>query len=228
MKDRGTGRVETGAGRQEQTGADRQEETGAGSREGAYVKSTESLGRLFWEFLKLGLFTIGGGMAMIPQMQRIAVEDNHWLTEEEVIDCIAVSQSLPGIVAINMATYIGRKMAGFWGALCATIGVAFPSFVIIILAVLLLDKVEHNPWVDGAFTGVKAAVCGLLIVTAISLGRQVIRTHVQFLLMLAALAAVAFGGINAVWVILAAALLGIVYTCTGSKNLGAGDEGRED
>ena len=181
--------------------------------------------KLFWEFLKLGLFTIGGGMAMIPQMQRIAVEDNHWLTEEEVIDCIAVSQSLPGIVAINMATYIGRKMAGFWGALCATIGVALPSFVIIIVAVLLLDKVDANPWVDGAFVGVKAAICGLLLVTAISLGRQVIRTHVQLLLMMAALAAVAFGGINAVWVILAAAILGIVYTCAGSDKLGAGGKG---
>ena len=191
------------------------------------MKGCGSLGRLFWEFLKLGLFTIGGGMAMIPQMQRIAVDDNGWLTDEEVIDCIAVSQSLPGIVAINMATYIGRKMAGFWGAVCATVGVALPSFVIIILAVLLLDRVEHNPWVDGAFIGVKAAVCGLLIVTAISLGRQVIRTHVQFLLMLAALAAVAFGGINAVWVILAAALLGIVYTCAGSKGLGTNADADE-
>ena len=187
-----------------------------------------SLGRLFWEFLKLGLFTIGGGMAMIPQMQRIAVEDNGWLTREEVIDCIAVSQSLPGIVAINMATYIGRKMAGFRGALCATLGVALPSFVIIILAVLLLDNVDKNPWIDGAFTGVKAAVCGLLIVTAISLGRQVIRTHVQFLMMVAAMVAVAFGGVNAILVIIGAALLGIVYTCAGSTKLDGPDGGEVD
>jgi len=182
---------------------------------------------LFWEFFKLGLLTIGGGMAMIPQMQRIAVEDNGWLTDEEVIDCIAVSQSLPGIVAINMGTYIGRKMAGFKGALCATIGVALPSFVIIILAVLVLDRIDDNPWIDGAFTGVKAAVCGLLIVTAISLGRQVIRTPVQSIMMAAAIAAVAFGGINALWVILGAAVLGIVYTCAGSDKLG-GEIDRDD
>ena len=172
----------------------------------------KELASLFAAFLKLGLFTIGGGYAMIPQMQHRAVEEHGWLTDEEVVDCIAVSQSLPGIIAINMATYIGRKLYGMKGAVCATVGVVIPSFVIISLIVLVLGAIGENPWLQGAFLGVKAAVCGLILVSAVRLGRQVLRTPFQWVLMLGALAAIAFAGINAVWVILAAALLGIIYS----------------
>ena len=171
----------------------------------------KELAELFLAFLKLGLFTIGGGLAMIPQMQQLAVEDHHWMTDEEVVDCIAVSQSLPGVIAINMATYIGRKLYGLRGAVCATIGVVLPSFVIITLAVLVLGAIGENPWLAGAFLGVKAAICGLILVSAIRLGRQILRTPFQWVLMLGSLAAIGFAGINAVWVILAAALLGIIY-----------------
>ncbi len=173
------------------------------------------LAELFLAFLKLGLFTIGGGYAMIPQMQQVATEDHHWLTEEEVVDCIAVSQSLPGIIAINMATYIGRKLYGVKGAVVATIGVVLPSFVIISLAVLILDTVGENPWVAGAFLGVKAAVCGLILISAVRLGKQVLRTPFQWTLMIGAFLAIGIFGINAVWVIAGAAILGIVYVWKG-------------
>lgn len=185
--------------------------------------SFRDLTELFIAFLKLGLFTIGGGLAMIPQMQQLAVEDHHWMTEEEVTDCIAVSQSLPGIIAINMATYIGRKLYGFKGAVTAAIGVVIPSFVIITLAVLVLDTIGDNPWVNGAFLGVKAAICGLILVSAIRLGKQILRTPFQWVLMIAAFLAIDIFGISAVWVILAAAILGIVHASIRS---GAGkDEG---
>ena len=152
--------------------------------------------KLFWSFFKLGLFTIGGGLAMIPQMQQVAVKDNHWMTDEEVVDCIAVSQSLPGVIAINMATYIGRKLRGFPGAVTACIAVCLPSFIIITLAVLVLGAIEGNPWVTGA----------------VRLGKQILRTPFQWILMIAAFAAIGVFGINAVWVILAAALIGIVWS----------------
>ena len=184
-----------------------------GSKDGT-KNEIKQLAGLFLAFFKLGLFTIGGGYAMIPQMQQIAVTEHHWLTEEEVVDCIAISQSLPGIIAINMATYIGRKLHGFRGAVAATIGVVLPSFIIISLAVLVLGTIGDNPWVAGAFTGVKAAICGLILVSAVRLGRQVLRTPFQWVLMIAALAAIGFFGINAVWVILAAAILGIIYTAS--------------
>lgn len=168
------------------------------------------MGKLFWEFLKLGLFTIGGGMAMIPQMQRLASEDNRWLSREEVVDCIALSQSLPGIIAINMATYIGRRICGIRGAVAATTGVVLPSFVIILAAVLALGQIGDNPWLAGAFLGVKAAVCGLILVTAVRLGRQILRSPFHWVLMIGSLIAIGFLGINAVWVVLAGALAGII------------------
>lgn len=182
---------------------------------------------LFLAFFKLGLFTIGGGYAMIPQMQQLAVEEHHWLTEEEVVDCIAVSQSLPGVIAINMATYIGRKRRGFGGAVFATIGVALPSFIIISLAVLALNVVRDNPWVTGAFTGVKAAVCGLILVSAVRLGKQVLRTPFQWILMIGALTLVGVLGVSAIWVILGAMALGIGYSLIRGRKDGPGDEGRE-
>lgn len=188
--------------------------------------SFRDLAELFIAFLKLGLFTIGGGLAMIPQMQQLAVEDHHWMTEEEVTDCIAVSQSLPGVIAINMATYIGRKLYGFKGAVAAAIGVVIPSFVIITLAVLVLNTIGDNPWVNGAFLGVKAAICGLILVSAIRLGKQILRTPFQWVLMIAAFLAIDIFGISAVWVILAAAILGIVHaSIRGGAGKDEGDAG---
>ena len=133
---------------------------------------------LFWEFFKMGLFTIGGGMAMIPQIQQVAVKDRRWLSEEEMIDCIALCQSLPGVIAINSATYIGRRVKGIKGSLSATLGVVMPSFIIIILAVTFLGAIGDNRYITGAFTGIKAAVSGLIAVTAVKLGRAV--SHLAF------------------------------------------------
>ncbi len=184
-----------------------------------------SLLELFIAFLKLGLFTVGGGYAMIPQMQQLACEDHRWLTEDEVVDCIAVSQSLPGIIAINMATYIGRKVGGTAGAVCATVGVVIPSFVIITLAVLILGAIGDNPWIAGAFLGVKAAVCGLILVSAVRLGRQVLRTPLQWILMIGALLAVGVFGITAIWVILAGGVIGIAWTLLSDRKGRPQDDG---
>ncbi|NLD20607.1 MAG: chromate transporter [Clostridiales bacterium] len=166
---------------------------------------------LFWEFFKIGLFTIGGGMAMIPQIQQVVVKDKGWLTADEMIDCIAVSQTLPGVIAINSATFIGRKVKGVGGALSATLGVVIPSFVIIVLVVLLLGFVGDNRYLQGVFTGIKAAVCGLILVTAVRLGKQILRNVFQWILAVSSLVAIGVFGITAVWAIIAGALLGIVY-----------------
>ena len=172
--------------------------------------ASRELASLFLAFLKLGLFTIGGGMAMIPQMQQIAVDEHHWLTEEEVIDCIAVSQSLPGVIAINMATFIGRKLYGVAGAVTATVAVALPSFVIILVLAAILEAVNVNPWINGAFLGVKAGICGLILISAVRLGKQVLKSAITWILMILSLLAVGVMGINAVWAIMAAAAAGII------------------
>ena len=164
---------------------------------------------LFWEFLKIGLFTIGGGMAMIPQLQEVAVNEKKWLSEDEMIDCIAVSQSLPGVIAINSATFIGRRFNGIRGALAATLGVVLPSFVIIILAVTVLGFIGENRYVLGAFTGIKAAVCGLILVTVVRLGKQILKGPFQWILAVMSLAAIGVLGVNAVWVVIAGGIAGI-------------------
>lgn len=118
---------------------------------------------LFLVFFKLGLFTFGGGYAMIPQIKEVVIERKHWLTEDEFLEVIAISESTPGPMAINLATYIGFKKAKFLGALFSTIGVIIPSFVIILIISLFFDKFINNKYVSYAFVGIKCAVAILII-----------------------------------------------------------------
>ena len=181
--------------------------------------------QLFWTFFKLGLFTIGGGMAMIPLMQGIIVDKKKWMTEEEIVDCIAVSQGLPGVIAINMATYIGHQKKGIGGAVAATIGVILPSLVIIIAVVELLRGIGDNRYVNGALTGIKAAATGLIAYSAYKVGAQVLKGPFQWVLAAAAFGAIILLDVNAVWVILAGIALGLIYEHFVQKKAGkAGDE----
>lgn len=180
--------------------------------------------QLFWNFFKLGLFTIGGGMAMIPLIQNIVVDKMGWMTEEETVDCIAVSQGLPGVVAINMATYIGQKKKGLAGALAATIGVMLPSFVIIILVVKLLHGFGDNRYVLGALTGIKAAATGLIAYSAYKVGKQVLKGGFQWVLAIAAFVAIAYFQINAVWAIVAGIGVGLLYSGWKARKSGNGGE----
>ncbi|MGN0703111.1 MAG: chromate transporter [Lentihominibacter sp.] len=181
------------------------------------LNSLKKYASLYWEFFKIGMFTIGGGIAMIPQIQQVAVKDKGWLTEDEMLDCIAISQAMPGVVAINSGTYIGRRIAGVRGAIAATAGVITPSFVIIILAVTILGAIGDNRYVAGAFTGVKAAVCGLILVTAVRLGRQSLKSAFQWILAIAAFICIGIFGINAMFALLAGAVIGIIYNYTAVR-----------
>ena len=178
---------------------------------------------LFWEFFKVGAFTIGGGAAMIPQIQQIVVEEKGWLTDEEMLDCIAMSQSLPGVIAVNAATFIGYKKKKTAGAFWATLGVILPAFLAILIAFLFLDWIGDNPYVAGAFMGVKAAVCGLILVAAIKL----IKKPDVFTIVMAVGALVALGlcNINAIFAIVASIIIGIIYNTLRTKKL---EEGRDD
>lgn len=184
-------------------------------------ENSVSLGRLFWEFFKIGLFTIGGGAAMLPQLQQV-VDDKGWMKPEETLDAIALSQSLPGLIAINVGTYVGFRKRRLPGALAATVGVALPAFFAIIAALALLHVIGDSRIVEGAFMGVKAAVCGLIIVTAVKLIKQMSnvpktakknRSLIIFniVMCLGAFAAVAVFGITAVLVILIGIAAGIVF-----------------
>ena len=185
-------------------------------------------GSLFWEFFKIGLFTIGGGMAMIPQMQEVAVNKNKWMTDSEMVDCIAVSQSMPGVVAVNSATYIGRRQKGFKGAAVATLGVILPSFIIIILVAAVLGAIDENTYIQGAFTGIKAAVCGLIAVTVVRMGSSVLTGIFQWFLAAGALIVISLFDINAIWVIIAGMVSGICYSLIKSARLEKQKTGSEE
>ena len=181
--------------------------------------------QLFLSFFKLGLFTIGGGMAMIPLIQGIVVDEKHWMTEEEAVDCIAVSQGLPGVIAINMATYVGHQKKGVLGAVTATVGVILPSFVIIIMIVKILSGIGDNQYVNGAVVGIKAAATGLILFSAYKLGKQVLKGWFQVVLAVAAFVAVILLDANAVWPIIGGIILGLIYTGFKRKKENGGEEG---
>ena len=180
--------------------------------------------QLFLSFFKLGLFTIGGGMAMVPLSQGIVVDEKHWMTEEEAVDCIAVSQGLPGVIAINMATYIGHQKKGIPGAVTATLGVILPSFIIIILIIKILSGIGDNRFVNGALTGIKAAATGLIMFSAYKLGKQVLKGWFQVALALCAFAVIVLLDVNAIWPIVGGIILGLIYTKFRPENKDGGEE----
>ena len=127
---------------------------------------------LFWTYLLIGAFTFGGGYAMLPLMQA-EVTAKGWISNEAVVNFIAVSESTPGPFAINMATYVGSEMGGVLGAACATLGVVLPSFVIILIVAKCFDKFRSSKAVKGCMSGLKPAVIGMIGTAVLSIGKTV-------------------------------------------------------
>ena len=179
----------------------------------------QSLGKRCWElfftFFKIGLFTFGGGYAMLSIIENEFVENKKWMTEQEMMDMIAIAESTPGPVAINSATYVGFRNGGFWGALCATLGCVLPSFTIIFLISLFLEPFMKIALVAKAFHGIKAAVAVLILNAALKL-RKSVKKNLPSLLLVIAVVALEFCGeilgieISSILMILVGAVLGIV------------------
>ncbi|MBR0373124.1 MAG: chromate transporter [Mogibacterium sp.] len=165
---------------------------------------------LFVTFFKLGLFTIGGGVAMIPILRDKMVNEKQWFTDEEMVDLFAVCQGLPGVIAINMATYVGFKRRGFLGSLVSTVGVILPSFVIILLIAQGLAAIGDNPIIMGALGGLRAAAVGLIIVAVWQVARTVMKGPVATAGAVLSFVLIAFLHVNVAYVVLAALIAGIV------------------
>lgn len=170
----------------------------------------KELWKLFWTFAKIGVMTFGGGMAMLPILQREIIERRHWATEKELADYYAIGQCTPGIIAVNTATFIGQKRRGALGGLAATLGVISPSLVIITLLAGLVRNFSHLAWVRNAFAGIQVCVCVLIFNAVVRLMKHSVvdkRTAVIFLLVLT-------GGvsldISPAWFVLLAAAAGIL------------------
>ena len=129
------------------------------------------LAELFLLFAKIGVCTFGGGYAMLPILQRELVEKKKWATEEQLADYYAVGQCTPGVIAVNTATFVGNSQAGIAGGIVATLGVVFPSIVIILIVAAFLSNFMHIQWVIHAFNGVRAGVVALILTSVIKLMR---------------------------------------------------------
>ena len=167
---------------------------------------------LFLTFARIGLFTFGGGYAMIPLIQRECAARKKWVSNQDILDVVAIAESTPGPIAINAATFIGRSVAGFTGALCATLGVVLPSFVIIVLISYALDAFSHITAVKYAFWGIRAGVLALIVKALWSLLKQCKKDRFSFAVIAVSFVCAAFLNVSAILIILAAGILGVVYT----------------
>lgn len=167
---------------------------------------------LFLTFMKIGLFTFGGGYAMIPLIQRETVDNKKWINDKDILDIVAIAESTPGPIAINAATFIGYRVGGFWGALAATVGVVLPSFVIITAISFVLAAFQNIRWIQYAFNGIRAGVLALIVKALWSMFKQSPKGIFAYLIMLGAFAATAFLPVNVIYVILFCAVAGITQT----------------
>ena len=173
--------------------------------------------QLFITFFKIGLFTVGGGLAMLPLIQRAVVEDRKWMTEEEMVDCLTVCQSLPGVMSINAATYVGKTQKGIPGALVASLGTVLPSFVLILLAILFLQTIGDNAHIQGAFSALKAASCAMILYAAYIMGRKVMRSVFAWVLAITSFVMIVFLGLAVPWVILLGVLSGLILMAVAAQ-----------
>ncbi len=168
--------------------------------------------KLFWEFIKIGAFTFGGGYAMIPLIEREIVNKYHWLTMEQFTDLIAIAEMTPGPVAINSATFIGYKVAKFWGAIMATMGVVLPSFLIIWAIASVFFQFQNNPAVQAVFKGLRPAVLGLIIVAALSISKtSILAGYKSLFIVIGTVIALSIFKIHPILVLISCAIIGIIF-----------------
>lgn len=140
-----------------------------------FIKKLKDLFTIYFAFFKVGAFTFGGGLAMMPMLQKELIEKKQWLTEEELLDYYAVGQSTPGIIAVNVATFVGYKRAGILGGISGTLGIISPSLIIIMILANLINSISDYPIVQKALTGINVAVAALLTSVIINFAKKTIK-----------------------------------------------------
>ena len=167
---------------------------------------------LYFTFVKIGTFTIGGGLAMMPMMQKELIDKKHWMTEEDLIDYYAVGQSTPGMIAVNVSTFVGYNQLGILGGIVATLGMVSPSIIIITILAGLINSIDEYPMVQKALRGINVAVAALFTSVIVKFAKKTIKKPLHVLLMLISFTLVYFFKVQSFWIILAAILCGVVIT----------------
>lgn len=163
---------------------------------------------LIFTFFRIGCCTFGGGMAILPMLQRELVEKKGWATELEVADSFAIAQCTPGIIAVNSAVYIGQKKAGKLGGICSALGVTLPSILIIGIIAGILRQVAAIDWVGHAFAGIRACVCVIILRSAVQMGKSAIIDWGSAVIFAVVLICSAFMGLSPILLVLLAGVCG--------------------
>ena len=167
---------------------------------------------LFLSTAKIGAVSFGGGYAMIPIMEQEFVTKQNWVSREDIVDIFAISQSVPGVIALNTSTFIGYRVAGLPGAIAASVGVSTPSFFIIMVLSSFYLQYQANPYVNAAFSGINACVVALVFTAVLSMGKSAVKDYFGWLVAILGFAGIVLAGLSAIWCILAAALVGWLYS----------------
>ncbi len=166
--------------------------------------------KLFWAFFKIGGLTFGGGYSMLPMLKRETVESNEWISENELLDYYAVGQATPGAIAINTAVFIGYKKKGIMGAMATTLGVVSPSFIIIMSIASVIDIFSDMDVVQYAFSGIRVVVAALILNSLIDIWKNSIIDKFGIVIFITAFTCGAIVGISPVYIVLSAAIIGII------------------
>ncbi|HBG44141.1 MAG TPA: chromate transporter, partial [Firmicutes bacterium] len=166
---------------------------------------------LFFTFLRIGAFTIGGGYAMLPLIQKETVEKKQWVGEEEFAEIIGLSQTAPGAIAINSSVYLGFRVAGVSGAIFAVTGMVVPSLLIILTIAVFFERFSTISAVKAIFNGVRPAVMGLILAALFKIGKSVLKNMTSFIIFVVMLLIGAIFDLHPVLIILMAALAGIIF-----------------
>ena len=175
---------------------------------------------LYLTFAKIGAVTFGGGYAMLPILERELADKKGWTTSDDLLDYYAISQITPGVIAVNVSTFIGNKLCGTAGGIIATLGVVTPSIIIITLIALGISNFSSIIWVQKALKGINISVAALLTYSVFNFAKKAIKGAIPLLILLAAFIAVFFFNITSVFVILSGAALGIIITHFNARLLG--------
>ena len=167
--------------------------------------------QLFLTFAKIGAVIFGGGYAMLPILQREVVDSKHWVRDEELMDYYAIGQCTPGVIAVNVSTFVGNKLAGISGGIAATLGVITPSIIIITIISFFLNSFEHNVYVMHAFVGIRACVVVLILDTVIRMIRKSVKDTRQGLIFTGILLGALFSGVSPAVLVLVAAVAGYFF-----------------
>lgn len=167
---------------------------------------------LFTVFFKISAVAVGGGLTMLPMMSKEFSEDRKWISEEEMVDIVAIVQSVPGIIAVNMAILTGSRVAGLPGVLVASVGVVLPPMIVISLLAALFSQFSGNATMDHIFLGVRAAVSALILLSVIKMSRSVLKTLAAKVIALAGFLLLVVFSVDAVGMIVGAAVVGLVLS----------------